>query len=215
MRIVAMSISKEVTVFKKLSRFALIGKRALLALAALAIFAASAMLSTTASADSTPDTEPAIVKTGEDGLTYGYAASFDYGHEPDYIKAIATNGKEGYVKKTELLAAEHQATTPEEALRISKEHDDALLAAFTDELGKVIGCDRIDSKSASELLSAKLSDPSISPDEAEATPFAIDGKQISSEQVDQALANAAISISTPIPVYAEDGTTIIGEFLVG
>lgn len=185
-----------------------------IALVVLAIFAASAMLATTASADSTPDAEPAIVKTGEDGLTYGYASSFDYGFEPDYIRAIATNGKEGYVKKTELLAAEQQATTPEEALRISREHDEALLAAFTDALGKEIENDCIDSESASGLLSFKLSDPSASPDEAETTPLTIGGKQISSEQVDRALANAVISISTPIPVYAEDGETIIGEFLV-
>jgi len=57
------------------------------------------------------------------GDTYGSAADSDApGNEPDLIRAVATNGKEGYVKKTELEEADGTAasrgfTSPEDALR--------------------------------------------------------------------------------------------------
>lgn len=198
MRIVAMYVTKEVKVFNKLSAFAVL-----------------ALFITTASADNTPGAEPAIIKTSHDGATYGYASAFDYGYEPDYIKAIATNGKEGYVKKSDLHNAEQQAGSPEEAIRLTRKHDDALLAAFTTELTDLAGGEQIDTSIASELLSAELKDPLSPSTETESASLATSENQFTNEELDQALLQAMESISTSIPVYAEDGMTVIGEFLVG
>lgn len=63
--------------------------------------------------------------TNENGLTYGSAAiAPSPDAEPDLIAAIATNGREGYVMKSEL---DRRAENPEDAARVTAEN----LAGYT------------------------------------------------------------------------------------
>ena len=57
--------------------------------------------------------------TNKDGKSYGKVAQNIILNEPDLILAVGTNGKEGYIKKTDLYANEPK--TPEEAIRIQED----------------------------------------------------------------------------------------------
>ena len=102
--------------------------------------------------DVTPMPEPSYA-TNEHGLTYGSAAdATSPGGEPDLIAAMTTDGRDGYVRKTDLddadgTTAAASFTSPEDALAWQAER--------------------------------------------------------------QAMGDIAI------PVYERDGTTVIGEFVVG
>ncbi|MDO4436460.1 MAG: hypothetical protein Q4B77_00675 [Coriobacteriaceae bacterium] len=190
-------------------------KSSLVVLAALLSSAAFMLVTSAAIARNNPSIEPAIVKSSEDGSTYGYASPLDYGYEPDYIKAVASNGCEGYVKKTELLEAERMASSPGDAIRLTEERDNALRIAFTDKLKEVTGAERVDDNIASQLLTAALTNPGAPVSEIAALPLAQGLEQLTNDQLNTVLAEAMMSIGTSIPVYAEDGKTVIGEFIVG
>lgn len=56
-------------------------------------------------------------KTNDSGETYGSAVGVvDPENEPDLIQAVATNGREGYVRKTDLV--EPAPASPEEASQL-------------------------------------------------------------------------------------------------
>lgn len=56
--------------------------------------------------------------TNKNGLSYGTAEQNIILNEPDLILAVGTNGKEGYIKKSDLYANEPK--TPEEAVSIQE-----------------------------------------------------------------------------------------------
>ncbi len=56
--------------------------------------------------------------TNKNGLSYGTAEQSIILNEPDLILAVGTNGKEGYIKKSDLYANEPR--TPEEAVSIQE-----------------------------------------------------------------------------------------------
>lgn len=145
---------------------------------------------------------------------------FDYGEEPDLIKAMATNGAEGYVKKTDLLAAENPASSPEDAARKMEERDERLLQAFAAEVNAVSAADDINLATAKQLLEYRISAVEataqgieVAADEDSERLVAAAGVTV--EQLDDAIASAQKRIGTRIPVYEVDGTTVIGEFFVG
>lgn len=182
--------------------------------AVLTLFASSSLVM----ADNQQDVTSAITKTDENGQTYGIGIVFDYGEEPDFIKAVASNGKEGYVKKDDLLKAEHMATTQEEALEATCERDKEIADAFSVELHKLSSASKIDDSTVDKILEFKLSGASSAPTSSANSAASIldsDGISLTESQIDTALANAIASLSTPIPVYDSDGKTVIGEFLVG
>lgn len=187
-------------------------KKMFLVPAAVAIAFMVAVAAPSAFADSQSNEATGIFKIGEDGKSFGTSSMFDYGSEPDFIKAVASNGKEGYVKKEDLLEAEHQAATPEEAVELTRQHNEQLAIAFTRELEEMSGVAEIESSVTNEILESKMA---LNPEKPAAEYLASSGVELTDAQIDQALAEAMVSISTSIPVYDADGKTVIGEFLVG
>lgn len=185
----------------------------LLAAAFCAVAATTLLKTPSASAD-------ALVSRKQAGDTYGVGSMFDYGEEPDLIKAMATNGAEGYVKKTDLLAAENPASSPEDAARKMEERDERLLQAFAAEVNAVSAADDINLATAKQLLEYRISAVEataqgieVAADEDSERLVAAAGVTV--EQLDDAIASAQKRIGTRIPVYEVDGTTVIGEFFVG
>jgi len=86
-------------------------------------------------------------ETNSNGLTYGSAADSDKPeNEPDLIRVLATNGKEGYVKKTELedadgTTAARSFKSPEDAVawQYSEGLKDRTVAVYASDGETVIG----------------------------------------------------------------------------
>lgn len=153
----------------------------------------------------------------EAGMTYGSASMFDYEEEPDLILVVATNGKEGYVKREDLHAAEAPAANPEEAVQLMQARNDELSNALAQELNTMTGQSSITAADASAMIAAmsETPDPAQSIEQLSTTNSQFTELSITGEQFAEALSNAQTSLARSIPVYEQDGTTVIGTFLVG
>lgn len=153
----------------------------------------------------------------EAGMTYGSASMFDYEEEPDLILVVATNGKEGYVKREDLHAAEAPAANPEEAVQLMQARNDELSNALAQELNTMTGQSSITAADASAMIAAmsETPDPAQSIEHLSTTNSQFTELSITGEQFAEALSNAQTSLARSIPVYEQDGTTVIGTFLVG
>lgn len=153
----------------------------------------------------------------EAGMTYGSASMFDYEEEPDLILVVATNGKEGYVKREDLHAAEAPAANPEEAVQLMQARNDELSNALAQELNTMTGQSSITAADASAMIAAmsETPDPAQSIEQLSTTSSQFTELSITEEQFAEALSNAQTSLARSIPVYEQDGTTVIGTFLVG
>lgn len=85
------------------------------------------LLVTLMSVPSTAATQKATeVKTNANGETYGTLLA--EGQTPDLVAAIATNGKEGYVRQTDLEG--DLPTCPEEAVAMQKNQKDRIIPVY-------------------------------------------------------------------------------------
>lgn len=160
-----------------------------------------------------------LAMENEQGLTYGIMADSIRSEEPfDLVAAVATNGKEGYVLSADLdQAVQNDVTNPEEAVAYMKNREDVGVAILSAELNSDNGASMLSDDR--DVLSQLWSEIQQSGLEAALSKEAslmsnsavqIDGETIGSIRVEL---NKALAVS--IPVYEEDGQTIIGEFLVG
>lgn len=151
------------------------------------------------------------------GMTFGSASMFDYEEEPNLILVVATNGKEGYVKRDELHAAEAPAANPEEAVQLMETRNDELSNALARELNAITGQSNVTAAEASAMIAimSETPDPTHSIEQLSATNTQFMELSITEEQFADALDNARTSLARSIPVYEQDGTTVIGTFLVG
>jgi len=152
--------------------------------------------------------------TNDMGLSYGSAAdAISPEHEPDLIRVAATNGEIGYVYKMDLDAAERAATTLEEADQIMEEFFDTMSDPFHEALDELID-DPINQDVAEDLL-FEMFDSGIE----EAAESLAENTDLSEQSAELALSEAymeaMLESGTSIPVYAVDGQTVIGEFIVG
>ena len=79
--------------------------------------------------------------------------------EPDLILVVATNGKEGYVKREDLHAAEAPAANPEEAVQLMQARNDELSNALAQELNTMTGQSSITAADASAMIAAMSETP--------------------------------------------------------
>lgn len=161
--------------------------------------------------------------TNEAGLSYGSAdAAVSLDTEPDLIKVIATNDREGYVHKDQFHAALKPASCPEEALAMMKDRHDRQAAAFAGYLNRA---NPSATSRATQVEAVGLYDEieeSVScqgPNDDFETLDEIVARVAGESGVDQGVVQGAYdaavaATSTAIPVYDVDGTTQIGEFVI-
>jgi hypothetical protein len=181
--------------------------------------------------------EPVVeYETNEVGLTYGSGLDVVApGTEPDMILALATNGVEGYVYVTDLDYAmqPYAPKNPEEAGLLMQNEWMPAAFVFAESVKEQTGA-----APAVEEVAAALQSAFGSADEAtsflaaagEGVSFdgLADSKQAlflqflpapgtkaSYEVAQIALEKACTANDKTIPVYEVDGTTVIGEFIVG
>ncbi|MDO4394295.1 MAG: hypothetical protein Q4C80_07800 [Bacillota bacterium] len=152
----------------------------------------------------------------QDGLSYGSAVTADTEEsEPELIAAEATNGKLGYVLKTELQKAEgDDISNPNEAVAYMKAKDAKCAKAFSESISKqtdeqvsltpeqyeyVVDSFFTDSQDAQSILQ-KLN--------------VKHSKSQSSKIIQEALYAAQNANIHEINVYKKDGKTVIGVFAV-
>lgn len=150
------------------------------------------------------------------GITYGSLLdATSEKNSPQLVSAVATNGKEGYVYKSDLDRAEgNWINDPDEAVEFTKLHEENFEKALAQSLSE-LGCPN--PESAAESIAVFINSgktpteaiQSISSNVTQNT-AALSDSQIM-ESVNEAIEASSISI----PVYEKDGKTVIGEFLVG
>lgn len=189
-------------------------KKSVAATAITTVGVAGALLgSIAAQADANPSTSYAV---NSDGKTFGSASlASSYENEPDMILVQATNGKEGFVKKEDLHAAEGMASTPSEAVAMQVDREQRIERVLDSELDALMSEGSISEQTA-DGFTAQV-DRALSTD---GLADASDIEQLLATLVDnpdleRAYHDALSSVETCIPVYDADGTTVIGEFSVG
>ena len=154
----------------------------------------------------------------ENGQTYGTTGNAQsYETEPDLIAALATNGQEGYVYKTDLYAAEGHATSPEHAVELMHYKAGRCADAFINTIKDLTGADLSENRDA--IVEYMLYNSGIFGQmNTIPTEHIVDLKQIIPVEVGNqglalAMESARMANVTVIPVYLSDGETIIGEFI--
>jgi hypothetical protein len=163
-----------------------------------------------------------VYPTNDSGQTYGTFAEAGglNGDLPDLILVVATNGETGYITKESFIITSRAASNPAEADIIMGEYRQNSARAFCDYVYQESGIE-IDSNELLGLLEIgvdiglgnpwtslaehqKITVVNLLPEGYQSTDFA-----------QKAWDFAARANSITIPVYANDGITIIGEFIVG
>jgi hypothetical protein len=176
----------------------------------------------------TDNTELNEIGINEDGLSYGTIASVtEDGQFPDLLSVVATNGLEGYIYTAESNLTNPPAANPEEAIEITNEREERVSQSFVPLLSAELGLEiTADTSSALEIYRAAMTF---------VTPTAPGEMLMYSEEAKVALAEAAnlqilelpeneelqLAIYRAlenareyieIPVYENDGKTLIGVF---
>lgn len=182
--------------------------------------------------------EPAAdeIGTNESGLTFGNLASAEEGMDIDLVKVWATNGELGYVYYDQLIEEEGYNVLPDDAeaylTEKCQQSAEALQLALSNHLN-------------TENRSASTSEFFVSFDDAEAyltayrdllssgdqlsenallegivdskstSPMNASGVTVDERMLYSALCDATESMTVYLPVYSEDGTTIIGRYPIG
>lgn len=155
----------------------------------------------------------------EEGLTYGSIADAPSDTcEPDLIEAVATNGKEGYVRNSELAVASHEYEPADQAMKAQEARTQKAAALMQKELN-----DRV-RQDAFELADAKaiLEDVPVLAEQVGDDGCAMLSAEMDVPELQQLTADdllecyLAVDEATTcyIPVYLADGKTVIGEFPV-
>lgn len=153
----------------------------------------------------------------EHGMTYGLAADAPTpGYMPDLVAATATNGKAGYVRRTELETAEGSAANPSEAVKKMKNLERATAEAFaesvSDQLGVPVPADTERAVGAIKEARARRGRALLARAGFDAEAL---GDTRANAVVAEALTRAQNASIRLIRVYEVDGTTVVGTLEVG
>jgi hypothetical protein len=185
----------------------------------------------------TPPGAPTDFATNAAGQTYGSAmGASGRDDEPDLIRVQATNGKEGYVLKDDLYGGDAEPATPEEAVAYQAARDTAAVqaayAVVDQELGTSTDVTGIDTAAASEVVMdvrTALATGTLATDGSQllrdllatgnggATPPGVvepQGQGLTDLLTEVVLDADRATVRT-VPVYADDGVTLVGEFEIG
>jgi hypothetical protein len=162
----------------------------------------------------------------DSGLTYGSALEAPSPEsEPDLIEAWATNESLGYIYKKDLEDAEmpYQPKNPEEAVQLMS--DRYMAASFTfvgsvrDQAGvePSIGIDTVNAtlRTIFETYGGEIPFDYLTAEERDSLVQLIPDNENAFEIASSAYVAACQANDKSIPVYESDGTTVIGEFIVG
>lgn len=139
--------------------------------------------------------------------------------DADLVQATATNGKEGYIKESEVSAASQPAPSPEVAAAkmrvLEAQQKEAFYVALGGDAAQADGTPSLSEEEASRLFDEIQND-------ADGLDEGIAKAAAASDAFSVAELHAAFTVAldagreqTPIPVYDADGETVIGLFLVG
>jgi len=159
----------------------------------------------------------------EYGQTYGSAANISSRESlPDLVSAVASNGKEGYILKTDIILIDElsQAKNPEDAVAKMNNYFFMWAEAFTDYTYLKTGA-TIDLKATEETLrqislsnGIKCSFEFLNETDKAAVLNLLPKDYRTNELAQEALEAAYKSNEICIPVYLVDGKTIIGEMII-
>lgn len=196
---------------------------------ACAIFISGCATSPSAGEQVLSPTVQVSFPTNDSGETYGSAWGLTPDEEPDLIWVEATNGREGYVRRTELHAADgSQVRNPDEAVAYMHRRNDAsargCFDALRDDLPGVPGSDwqaTEDSRLLIEEIMASEVRGDLSTEGVAALASLL--KEVGVTHIPTDLSRLAQVCATSardarvqmIPVYKSDGVTVIGEFEIG
>ena len=168
--------------------------------------------------------------TNSHGENYGSAADArSPEEEPDLIAVTATNGADGYARRDELEDTAHQPNTPEEAVAYQQTHDDAAVRTCLDtvrtEVESIPDDPPISDTSRSavrDLMNARVTG-TLPTNGVTALRSLLAESGVANSDIPndaaglaaQCAAAAAESQVRRVPVYQNDGVTIVGEFEVG
>lgn len=153
--------------------------------------------------------------------TYGtFADAKSIGVLPDLIRAEATNGQTGYIYQTDYISSSRQAKNPEEARAIMEEYQQNEDRAFTEYILENVGIS-VNAKNLDDLIADINNTSGI---ECDWTGLAVNQQTAlvdllpessrSTDIVREAYDKAVEANYVSVPVYALDGTTVIGEMIV-
>ena len=166
--------------------------------------------------------EDFVFPVNERGQTYGtfFDAGGLNGNLPDLIAVVASNGEDGYITRSDFLESSRSPRNPDEAVSFMEEYRRAAINAFcavveletgypVDRRALNILFDEIEGTSGIHCRWERL--PVQQRDAlTNILPEGFRTPQLAEDAYHAALIASAVSI----PVYAVDGVTIIGEFIV-
>lgn len=160
------------------------------------------------------------VSQNEQGLAYGIMAdSLRSETAFDLVAAVATNGNEGYVYSNDLdRAVENGVTNPEEAVAYMKGRENIAVGILSSELyrNNEISSMSLDDPNELALLWDSIQQNGLEAAFSEKTNLMdLNSGQANREIVDSIRVELNNALAVSIPVYEQDGQTVIGEFLVG
>ena len=167
-----------------------------------------------------PPENPNVILMNDNGQSYGtFAAAGGLGGDlPDLISVQATNGEFGYITREDFHSSSREAHSPAEAMEIMTGYQRNTADGFCEYVLADTGVG-IDRDAFYDLLGelgcwwngwAELT----AQQQAAVVSMLPEGHQ-STVLASAAYSNAIKSNDVKIPVYAQDGTTVIGEFIVG
>ncbi|WP_304425877.1 hypothetical protein [uncultured Adlercreutzia sp.] len=203
-----------------LSRF--VSKTSILAsaiacLAVLGVFAT--MLNAQSAEGDTPQSlREELYPCNVAGMTYGNVSDAPSGElEPDLIEAVATNGKEGYVKRAELDLATRKYENPLDSEKFQRQCEEKAVELMQQELSARNGRGEISAEVASCIIEGAMEWENEQQMLADiSTQRSVDpvATQLSLEDCLESYLAVDEAMTIYIPVYEQDGTTEIGRFPV-
>jgi len=163
------------------------------------------------------------------GQTYGSSSDTEYGEEPDLIAVVATNGKKGYILKTDLHKVDRSdVKNPDEAVQVMAVYNAAASKGFVEALSQSWGFDAA-TITSEQALRAYEEMNSYNPAQSEADRKELvaeiaakiksdlgltTGQDITEDELLKAVSASQNATAQSIPVYKVDGKTRIGVFEV-
>lgn len=173
--------------------------------------------------------------TNGSGLTYGSLGEvYSAEKNPDLIGAIATNGELGFIYYDDYLEAISGDVTlsPEQAVSRANDKTARMAEEFSEAAADLYGIDVLDQAmveksisfldegaevgEAAEILNSDIEQAVSKTSRANDAQSTIDGvvPSISEDEYLELYLAAKESVGVKLPVYAEDGATVVGEFVV-
>lgn len=166
------------------------------------------------------------IEVNEKGQTFGIRGDLLGSEDPDLILVAATNGKTGYVLKTELDEATRANLSPEEAFALQETYEafaaDMLRVSLSEEVTggelSLAGATEIIQKlqmgDTPEIDYESIAEEAVD-DYVATARSGIDRSTLpSGDTIEEEYAEIVAQTTVFIPVYESDGDTVIGEYPV-